>query len=173
MARVDEAWSYSTEIVRALLGSTVKVDEIAVYFRSMETLFSFATDCVRDGWMMFNQSDDIVYTRPLISKYEVRYWFLSHPDFPYRLELMCVGEGHSPYHELLKFTASSPVTEVAHASFKVADEAAYANAVRVFFDAGYDVLQHCESSYGRFSYLSRQGLAVPIKPRLNTKREAF
>lgn len=168
---LDGTWADSRNSVRAVLGLDYDVDEMAIHFETQSSLYDWITVLVgRDfGWELFNQADDEVRTSPLPSRYSVRYWFLRHPKVPYRLEMMLLGTGYSPYHGLLRDTS------VAHASFKCADESAFGNAVHTLRESGtWEPWQHCVSSYGRFSYFgpvlfdSDQWI-VPIKPRVNLR----
>lgn len=169
---MDQSYAVGTELVRAALGTEYAIDEVALFFNNNIALWSFINTAVRNGWQLFNQADDRVNTRPLQSTYEVRYWFLRRADTPYRIEGMQVVEGHSPYHTMLARGISERLGyKLAHASFKVATEEEYGNAVHhLTRQLQLDVLQHCESTYGRFSYLKGDtGMSCPLKPRLNVR----
>jgi len=164
---IDMEQQRAASELRGVLGMEYTIDEMAVYFGDLENLYAFLNVMVGlDGWVLFNQADDVVHTRPISSAYRVRYWFLDHPNRNYRLEIMYVAEGHSPYHFTLEDFA------IAHASFKVPTMEAYGKAMVALRGVGYEPLQHCESSYGRFSYMCMphgRGHVVPIKPRMNTR----
>lgn len=169
---LDRECAVGTELVRAALGAEYAIDEVALFFRNDAALWSFINTAVRNDWQLFNQADDKVDTRPLQSTYEVRYWFLRRADTPYRIEAMRVVSGFSPYHALLYERVSDRLGyRLAHASFKVATEEAYGSAIHhLTRQLQLDVLQHCESTYGRFSYLQGDtGMISPIKPRLNVR----
>lgn len=171
---VDKSHAAANALVLGLLGIESSIDEMALYFDTERCLTVFISMAVQRGWELFNYAQDNVKTEPLPASYDVEYWFLSHPSKPYRLELMRVLEGHSPYHHLLHLVSeqlSIPMV-AAHASFKVGDETRYANAIRVLKDAGHEVGQHCVSGYGRFSYLmmtDMKEVIPPLKPRLNDR----
>lgn len=171
--RVHDKWEMANEEVRGMFGTTHDVDEMALYFPERELLTVFLTGAVRRGWTMFNYAEDNVVTRPISGAYEVEYWFLRSPDFSYRLELMVLGEGFSPYHGSLHYGCkqmNAPIS-LAHASFKVPGEPEYAAVGVALRNAGLELAQHCESSYGRFSYYVAEyerGLPA-LKPRMNTR----
>jgi hypothetical protein len=156
-----------------MFGASYEIDEMALYFPDPHLVFEFASRAVQQGWQMFNSAEDVVETSPIPSDYEVRYWFLRHGDYSYRLELMNVGEGFSPYHGALHnvMRRFSRPCGLAHASFKVPNEKQYAAAVVGLGNAGYSLAQHCSSSYGRFSYYLRddEGWMTAIKPRINLR----
>lgn len=166
-------WSAADQQIRGLLGADGVVDEMALFFPTKDLMFVFISKAVQRDWVLFNQDDDVVETTPIQSSYDVEYWFLQHPDLPYRLELMLVLDGYSPYHGMLRQACEqlSMPAVLAHASFKTQSEEAYANAVRALRSAGYEVAQHCTSSYGRFSYFigdPNEDL-VALKPRINLR----
>jgi hypothetical protein len=165
------------ELVRGALGTEHSIDEMAVCFWDDIQVFHFISTAVRNGWMLFNQADDKVNTYPIQSSYEVRYWFLRKEGVPFRIEAMRIVKGHSPYHTWLEKSRSQRMNgagRLAHASFKVATEEEYANAVHhLTRQMTLNVLQHCESTYGRFSYLNLEdGVMPPIKPRINLRDDA-
>jgi hypothetical protein len=162
------------ELVRAALGPQYIIDEMAICFFEDMQVFHFISVAVRNGWVLFNQADDTVATAPLRSTYEVRYWFLRKEGVPYRVEAMLIVKGHSPYHTWLRTSRAQRMGgagRLAHASFKVETEEEYANAAHhLTKQMTMDVWQHCQSSYGRFSYLGLEdGVMPPIKPRVNLR----
>jgi hypothetical protein len=169
-----EKWNEINEEVRGLFGTTYLVDEMALYFPDPDLLMVFVGKAVQRGWVLFNQAEDNVTTQPIPGAYAVQYWFLRHPDRQYRLELMAIDEGHSPYHASLRHMCSqlaSPVS-LAHASFKVPDEKAYAATSIGLRKGGFDLAQHCTSDYGRFSYYinsSEDRFLPTVKPRVNLR----
>lgn len=167
MSRIDGDWAWLNEEVRGLLGAGSFIDEMALYFPNEQTLFRWVSVAVRNGWTLFNQADDSVTTHPLISRYEVRYWFLRREGVPYRVEAMTIAKGHSPYHGVL--CAQRRDYYVAHASFSTPNEEKYAAANFTLKGVGYELLQRCDSTYGRFSYWSKPKLPCPIKPRVNLR----
>lgn len=171
---VDEKWHLMNEEVRGLFGAECTVDEMAVYFPDRDLLVTFMAQAAQRGWRLFNFAEDNVVTRPIIGTYAVEYWFMEHEDYDYRLELMTIPEGFSPYHASLLEACRlhhAPAS-IVHASFKVLDEESYGAAVVGLRKAEYELAQHCESTYGRFSYFVRYeaDLARPaLKPRLNVR----
>lgn len=174
MKNIYERWELSDEEVRGLFGASYDVDEMALYFPSQDLLVYFIKRAVQNGWVLFNHVEDHVITTPINSIYGVEYWFLRKEGVPYRLELMRVIDGYSPYHGSLQEAcdeANFPVL-MAHASFKVSDQMNYGAVVVALRNAGFEVMQHCTSSYGRFTYAidnERKNELPPIKPRINTR----
>lgn len=172
MEHVHLHWNNANTEVRGLLG--LSVDEIALYFPDQDLLLQFIKRAVKNGWVLFNHVEDEVTTGPINSMYGVQYWFLRKEGLPYRLELMQVIDGFSPYHGTLQEACDLcqfPVL-LAHASFKVEGESAYGTAVFTLRNAGFELMQHCTSSYGKFSYMidqDRKYEIAPIKPRINTR----
>jgi hypothetical protein len=176
---IKDNWANSQESLRGLLGSA-EIDEMAVYFAHEVHLLRWMSLCVREGWQLFNTDTDRVQVQPIPADYAVQYWFLRKEGEPYRLELMMVQDGFSPYHNWLEWCASQergrrrPIpTMLAHASFKCATEAEYGTAVHLLRSHDYNPMQLCLSNYGRFSYW-REGVGAgkgmpPLKPRLNTR----
>lgn len=174
MKNVYQHWELSDEEVRGLFGASWGVDEMALFFPSQDLLVYFIKRAVQNGWVLFNQVEDKVVTTPINSIYGVEYWFLRKEGVPYRLELMQVLDGYSPYHGSLQGACEEcnfPVL-LAHASFKVDDQMSYGSAVVALRNAGFELMQHCTSSYGKFSYMidnERKNQLSPIKPRINTR----
>lgn len=177
LEQLHEKWKLVNEEVRGLFGTSYTVDEMALYFPDPDLLTMFVGKVVERGWVLFNHAEDNVSTRPIPGAYAVQYWFLRHEERDYRLELMTVDEGHSPYHASLHHLCqqmSAPVS-LAHASFKVPDEKTYAAAGIALRNGGFELGQHCTSAYGRFSYYLNEDATrfVPaIKPRLNDRDSA-
>lgn len=169
---VNERWGLASEEVRGLLGTSFTVDEMALYFPGRELLIAFIAKAVQRGWRVFNYAEDDVETRPIVGQYSVEYWFLQHDLRPYRLELMNVTDGFSPYHSSLQFACDQLTLPyvLAHASFKVAGDEAFGATNVALRAAGYELAQHCTSSYGKFSYYLGGVNNMPaIKPRINTR----
>lgn len=167
--------SEMNEELRGMFGTAHQIDEMALLFTQAEYLFAFASTLLeKPGFEIFNTAHDNVDTIPIPSTYSVRYWFMRTP-WNFRLELMMMLEGYSPYHSQLQ-TLSPRGPIAAHASFKVGTEEEYANVVRTLGVSGYDLYQHCESSYGRFSYFGAHldhgesaKAAWALKPRINLR----
>jgi hypothetical protein len=174
LAQLERKRATAQEEVRALLGTTHFVDEMAVLVPQRDLMFTFMVGALRRGWEAFNHADDVVETSPIPSSYEVEYLFLRKDGVPYRIEVMNISGGFSPWHHSLEHicdTSGDPLA-MAHASFKVPDETSYGAAVVALRSAGYEPIQHCTSHYGRFSYfaISDRDLSRPtLKPRLNLR----
>lgn len=168
---VHVEWSEMKGIVRGLLGTQFNVDEMSLLFHDEEVLATFVRAAVaQEGYTLFNSAYDTVQTRPLRSEYHVRYWFLSTPH-DYRLELMTAYRG-SPLHD--RMMASFPGGAVGvHASFKCPTEEAYAQANAALYRNGYEPVQFCLSSYGKFGYwMQEESEGMPdwfLKPRVNLR----
>jgi hypothetical protein len=179
MKTVVDGAHENNERLRALFGANYRVDEMALLFGTESSAMTFITALVEQKrYALFNSAKDEVRTAPILSVYNVRYWFVSTP-WDFRLEIMVLGEGYSPVHEGLRQVAAAHdgygVCAV-HASFKVPDEEKYAACVHQFQKNGYAALQHCRSSYGQFSYFSQDATFDSdsrerwlLKPRLNTR----
>lgn len=170
---LDKRWALANEEVRGLLGAERYIDEMALYFGANENLFTFMAKAVQRGWEVFNQAQDVVETSPIVSDYGVVYWFLRNQSRQYRLELMQLKDGFSPYHGSLQEACERhdlPVV-LAHASFKLPGEDQYASAGVALRNNDYELAQHCVSSYGKFSYyVNNERKDIPaIKPRINTR----
>jgi len=163
-------------ILRGVLGTRYAVDEMALLFAEEATLSSFVRAAVSlgEGYTLFNTAYDTVKTSPILSEYHVRYWFLSTPH-GFRVELMATYPG-SPLHDQIQLGMSRDSVYSVHASFKCEDEEAYGNAVHSLKKNAYQLVQSCESSYGRFSYW--QPLEAEerphwfLKPRVNLRDAA-
>lgn len=165
--------------LRGMFGPYMAIDEMALLFLAPSTANDFIRFAVRhEGYRLFNTADDVVRTSPLRSEYLVHYWFLETPH-GYRLELMVPHEG-SPLHDLSSRGMGPKDFTHMHASFKVQDEEQYAVVNGVLTNAGYENVQKCDSTYGRFGYwqpgLPEQMVEgkIPVadwylKPRLNVR----
>lgn len=173
MQVVNSRWSMAEQELRALFGVGFTIDEMALYFRTDEALNMFMAKAVRSGWVVFNQAEDHVTTLPIPGQYGVLYWFLRHEELPYRLELMRITEGFSPFHGVLDMQGqlSERAVLMAHASFKTASEGEYAGAGVGLRNGDHELMMHCTSSYGRFSYYGKdpEGELPVLKPRLNLR----
>lgn len=167
------------ERLRAVFGTRHAIDEMAVMFPSAGQALRWVSQAVRvPGVTLFNSATDQVQTRPIPSAYTAHYWFLTPPELPagetqpWRIEAMYARSG-SPLHDAhLKFMERDEVC-IMHASFKCADEESYGVAVKSLRDNGYEAVQLCDSTYGRFSYWAPaegvSGPAVYLKPRVNLR----
>lgn len=173
---VERNWTRASEKLRGIFGSAYEIDEIALWFKDASDMSLFATRLARrEGFILFNGASDEVETFPIRSRYDVSYLFMSTPAGSYRLELMNITRGFSPVHGVFETFVDGNISVVtAHASFKVATEEDYANAVRALKGGDHELLMRCESSYGQFSYWDdgvKNSGCPPLKPRWN-KRDA-
>lgn len=168
--------------VLADLGFVQGIDEIALLFPHRGYAWSFVAEAVREeGCVLFNSATDHVHTKPLRTCYDVTYLFLTLPAAYHpsgrsgvRLECMFLGDGVSPLHEaeIAKMDIGDEAVSPVHASFKCGDEEDYANATTSLREAGWESVQRCESTYGRFAYwspLHDETPGVYLKPRVNLR----
>lgn len=171
--KLDAIYIQKTEELRGMFGPKIYVDEVALLFADPDALAIFVQNAVRqDRVELFNTARDQVYTEPLVSRYEVDYWFLS-TEKAYRIEAMVPTVG-SPLHTTVAVNSRMRHNEAlpVHASFKCPDEESYTNATATLTKNGYECAQRCRSAYGRFSYWTP--LATPtdgvfLKPRMNER----
>lgn len=178
LSLIHQSWADLTEVVRGIFGSGASLDEMALIFPGDAELLQYLRYAVRvPGYELFNTAYDHVQVEPVRTSYDTNYWFMRAPA-GYRLELMVMNGGYSPLHMLLADQAvqreEPPYRATVHASFKCVDEEAYAIATHGLRDAGYESVQRCTSTYGRFSYWSRvdAGSVQPawlLKPRVNLR----
>jgi hypothetical protein len=159
------------EQARGMFGAEMVVDEMAVWFPRPGMVLSWITEMVsRPEFHLFNAAGGIVNTSPISSTYEVQYWFMDSLKDNFRIEAMCLLAGYSPYHSKFVEAVGGNYCAIAHASFKVNSEEEFANAGHTLRQNGYEVMQHCTSEYGRFSYYVNQDApGCVLKPRLNTR----
>jgi hypothetical protein len=166
------------------------IDEFALMFFERDHLFNWISAAVKEPDVrLFNYANDTVHTQPFRTHYRVEYWFLTHPDRPYRLELMLKGDGFSPLHDHM----ANEVTQVievdegvyeqqydapagVHVSAKLDGPANYASVCGDLADMDeLEYLQFCRSDYGHFSYWRVNPLwtsdlgPVYFKPRVNLR----
>lgn len=142
------------------------IDEIAVMFRTREELWGWITGAVQEpGVTVFNYAEDRVKTEPIVSSYEVEYTFLRREQVPWRIEAMMIRQGSSPYHSSLRGQG-----RVVHASFRCSDVPQYDNVIDAMWERGdVELVQRCESTYGKFSYWRVAGSGLLLKPRVNLR----
>lgn len=170
--------------VLAKIGFFQGIDEIAYLLPGEPHLNEFLRAMVRhEGVAHFNGAEDHVHTLPLRTCYDVRYEFLSIPAGDYqhefRIEAMHIPQGFSPLHyaEILSIVKDNSLAAAVHASFKVQDEDDYATANHRLREAGWECVQRCDSTYGKFGYwqpVDREqwlpdGPFMYLKPRVNTR----
>lgn len=174
MEALVQSRNVAQEEMRALFGDFYEVDEMALLFRSPETLRYWVEAAVRiPGVVLFNTSHDAVTTTPIQGQYDVHYWFLSVPEEygGWRIEAMYAHPG-SPLHTTLALKMKEADVTVVHASFKCVDEEMYGIAVNTLSRNGFDLAQKCQSTYGRFSYWGNEEKelgGVFLKPRVNLR----
>lgn len=133
----------------------------------------------KEGITYFNRSQSTVVVHNLPSKYEVEYRFFSTPlrtagGATVRIELMRLGNGHSPLHHLYNQPQDSRGRDacIVHASFKCNDEAEYRVICNHLASMGLNCGQDCSSDYGLFSYWRNpdfDGVLLWLKPRVNLR----
>lgn len=165
----DTATDKATAFLQDVLGTEYFVDEVALLFKDSDVMRDFIERAVLEPNVEhFNAAIDGVSTTPLKSSYSVRYDFLRLRDANYRVECMRLLTGHSPLHEAVKANALVEPATV-HLSFKVPDMFSYNDIVERMKDADLTLAQHCESSYGTFSYWNQKDTATYLKPRVNRR----
>lgn len=152
----------------------VYVDELAILAPARELVMEFIDDAVQHGWCFFNRASDIVRAEPFGAVYSVEYYFLRHPSYPWRFEVMRKVSGVSPLHDALKQHTAEGDMPLVHASFKPVNgesEGNYTWAQATLNEAGYCLAQECRSTYGRFGYWRalNDPLLRYLKPRINTR----
>lgn len=149
------------------------IDEVSLLYPNRETLELFVEYAQEAGWDHFNHTEDVCCRDDVDREaFQVRFDFLqppTKPDWPWRIEAMCVLDGHAPLHEAA-LEASGGRSVTIHASYKLADEAAYMadldTQVRRFAGAGGCRAQY-SNSYGRFAYFGIEPFY--FKPRVNLR----
>lgn len=161
------------------------IDEMAIAFGDVDTMLRFvAVMNHAPGLTHFGGSIDTVQAAPLHSTYQVQYEWLTTP-MQFRVEAMTVLHGYSPLHAHRAHyigESNSPLPNNfgwIHASFKVPDEEAYDQTRRDMIEGGWYIAQNCQSTYGRFTYMSPGGKVLEmfdegtaslyVKPRVNTR----
>lgn len=158
----------------------VEIDEAAILCPNRTQTKEVVSVLTGAGWEHFNSSDDEVFTNPFSTIYTVHYEFLRHPEFPYRMEVMCPGDkphGFSPLHAALWRPAGAPTSgrvrylPIPHLSFKVEGIRGYSMAVRHLKDQGLIPTQTCQSTYGVFGYYLPHDAThqIYLKPRANLR----
>jgi hypothetical protein len=167
------------------------IDEVSVLAPGGWQARKFVDNMVAHGWEQFNEASDIVFTNPFSTRYFVRYKFLRHPDWEWRIEVMFFDfaeegvRGFSPLHQALWLPdGTAPATTgvdmypVPHLSFKVTPvngeqnpRASFSRAVGHLQERGFIHAQTCQSTYGVFGYYLPQDAErqLYLKPRLNLR----
>lgn len=172
---INEGYETTKEVVRGIFGSECFIDEMAVMAASPIEAMNFLNKCLsQEGYEAFNYATDIVKTGPIVSSYDVQYWFFSTP-FPYRIELMKTLNGFSPLHNSIdqdnQMEGMNRRTYVpVHASFKCVDEEDYGIKTGMLRKEGWEMVQRCQSGYGQFSYWRHSDDDTwLLKPRMNLR----
>lgn len=165
------------------LGFVNGIDEIAVDTWDSLAFLNLMQSLVSEPGVAFtNAAHDVVRTDPFGTAYEVDYLFatglnLYSDRHPYRIECMNITDGWSPLHTAARLEAEAmhAAAWMVHASFKCTDEADYGATTHRLREAGWECLQRCTSTYGRFSYwkpfdrdLDDSG-NLCLKPRVNLR----
>lgn len=144
------------------------VDEVSLLFNDATELDSFVT-WARDaaGLEHFNTVQDTMARQDMQGSFEVRFEFLRFKGADWRIEAMCAMEGEYPLHS--KHLRMFGNACIVHASFKVADLAAYDEAVEVLLEHGLGRMAEYQNSYGIFSYWESLDALHYFKPRCNLR----
>jgi hypothetical protein len=158
-------------------------DEAAIMVPNTDARQGLAAELLMAGWENFNHAADLVFTNPLDTRYAVEYTFFRHPQKPYRLEVMLLGQptqdgqtGFSPLHQALWHEGKTPPwasqaeLPIPHLSYKV-PYLTGAQAVDRLKDQGFIIAQACQSTYGRFWYTIKNDAKrkIYLKPRVNLR----
>jgi hypothetical protein len=164
------------------LGLDYAIDEVAILLpedpkENQDWLERMLDRVGTEGVTYFNRSVSRVVVHCLPSVYDVTYHFFTTAIAGVRLELMRLGNGHSPLHSLYNLREDGRGREgaVVHASFKVSNEPEYRNVTRYMQGLGWACGQDCSSDYGLFSYWRQPGdqeSLLWLKPRVNLRDEA-
>lgn len=183
MAKVNEATTRGN-LWLVDLGLSYFIDEVAIMLpeapKEAQDWHERMLDRVgTEGITYFNRSRSTVTVHSLPSKYEVEYHFFTTAIEGVRIELMRLGNGHSPLHALYNSPVRSEDSRgrdacVVHASFKVpnGDEQEYRMVCSVLAGAGWTCGQDCSSEYGLFGYWRKpddEGSLLWLKPRVNLR----
>lgn len=141
-----------------------QLDEVAILFKNEREMEGFVNYALRFG---FENKVSVPRDRfhelapqDFGKDFDVRFEFLTKPDVPWRIELMCIVDGMAPLHDRLRNH------ELVHVSFKCSDLEHYLHMTRVM---GHVFPPHMEyeNAYGRFGYF---GAFTPYyKPRVNLR----
>lgn len=158
-----------------------KIDEVAIMLPEDATQASDWLNCMMarvgtEGVTYFNRSVSKVQVHSLPSQYDVTYHFFTTAVKGVRLELMRLGNGHSPLHALYNLREGSRGRDacIVHASFKVGTEEEYRTVLGHLVHEGWSCGQDCSSDYGLFSYWRQPGdkeSMLWLKPRVNLRDE--
>jgi hypothetical protein len=170
--KMTAAHQRMSELLRGMLAEYT-IDEMSIMFFSDAVLLRFLRDAVRrEGVELFNAAEDVVTASPIMAAYDVRYWFL-RTSWGYRVDALQTNMG-SPLHDnIARQAGHDPMAVVpVHASFKCPNEERYGVALATLRKSGWELLQRCDSGYGRFSYWHRPDGESDdwyLKPRLNLR----
>lgn len=164
-----QIYTDAREQIEAVRQVSQLVDEVAICFPTLPDLVDFVEEATRNGLEHFNSVpyDTMKRQDRLGESFGVRFEFLRYADDPWRIEAMCVIDGHAPLHRAALHREQSAV--VIHMSYKMATLHDYQEEVRrlrseVQMEAEY------ANSYGIFSYWPGPNGRVPyVKPRVNLR----
>lgn len=162
-------YSQAEEAIVAAREESSLVDEVAICFPSVKTLVDFVEEAKRNNLDHFNSVPYDTMRRQDIAgqKFGVRFEFLKYRELPWRIEAMCVVDGHAPLHQAALGESFLPV--VIHLSYKMNSLHDYQEDVRrLRSETGMEA--EYSNSYGIFSYWPGPNGGVPyIKPRVNLR----
>lgn len=167
-----------------------KCDETSVLFSNEEELDKFVTWAKGVGFEHIGSvpEDTMAQTYgnsaahiPNIAgpAFKVRFEFLKMPEFPWRIEAMCVLDGVAPLHEeALRRMGEGCVIHISWRAAPNGDKDGYERH-RAVLDSvvvgkpqenlGLVALAEYENSYGRFCYYGAPGKPPYLKPRVNLR----
>lgn len=154
------------------------IDEVAMMLPEGEPEATDWLSCMlarvgKEKITYFNRSVSKVQVNSLPSQYSVTYHFFTTAIPGVRLELMRLGNGHSPLHALYNLPGERGRDAcVVHASFKVIDVAEYRRVLAHLQSEDWVCGQDCTSDYGLFSYWRKPGdeeSLLWLKPRVNLR----
>jgi hypothetical protein len=179
----DTLLTHVGEWLREVTTPEERIDELAVAAPDEAWALRFVRNLVGSGyWSYTNTATDYVRTEPFGTSYPVRYHFLKHPAYPWRMEVMHIDQEHmmvpyssSPVHDALwgSFEEGEDLFSlpVVHASFKCSSDDEYERCVQNIAAAAQHAQTCIAQGYGYYSYWLPIALTdlLYIKPRVNTR----
>jgi hypothetical protein len=179
----DALLTHTNEWLREVTTPEGRIDELAVAAPSEAWALRLVRNLVEtDGWVYVNTATDYVKTEPFRTGYPVRYHFLTHPGYPWRMEVMHYDDEHmmvpyaiSPVHDALWADMDAEqelfALPVVHASFKCSTDDEYERCVQNIARASQHAQTCIAQQYGYYSYWLPVALEehLYVKPRVNTR----
>lgn len=173
LRRAKRVWMMAQFQADTELFLGVAIDEVAILFRDMKELNAFVQWAELKGMKHFNSVEDNCLSRIREPhSYRVHLSFLSFPDLPWRLEVMCVLSGDAPLHRIhLERYGIGPV----HASWKCKDLPTYTDTkTRIegqsIAGVGLVPMVEYQNAYGLYAYYGGpEADRYYFKPRVNLR----